>query len=149
MLQRENQVVILQEWGWPCDQSSIYSNDRPAHSSRSINNVYKRAILHFRSLYSFVRLLPAYSMKRHIVEGAGGHQQPSSSSSLGIGYRLSSTDMPRQDEVDLGKYQWLGCMYDRWLKGTHPSSIIGDTLLSEDMDAVEEHTLNNLQTPLG
>lgn len=49
-------------------------------------------------MYSFVRLLPAYTMKRHIVE-EGGQQQPP----LGIGYRLSSTDMPRQDEVDLGK----------------------------------------------
>ncbi|KAJ8659315.1 hypothetical protein O0I10_005030 [Lichtheimia ornata] len=118
-LDDDRRRIILERW------ILTLSNDRPAHSSRSINNVYKRAILHFRSLYSFVRLLPAYSMKRHIVEGAGGHQQPSSSS-LGIGYRLSSTDMPRQDEVDLG-----------------------DTLLSEDMDAVEEHTLNNLQTPLG
>ena len=35
-------------------------------------------------------------MKRHIVEEG---QSP-----LGIGYRLSSTDMPRNDEVDLGNY---------------------------------------------
>ncbi|KAI7874877.1 hypothetical protein K492DRAFT_211287 [Lichtheimia hyalospora FSU 10163] len=104
--------VILERW------VLTLSNDRPAPSSRSINNVYKRAILFFRSLYSFVRLLPAYAMKRHIVEEG--------QSSLGIGYRLSSTDMPRNDEVDLG-----------------------DTLLSEDMDAVDEHTLTNLKTPLG
>ncbi|CDH51399.1 predicted protein [Lichtheimia corymbifera JMRC:FSU:9682] len=117
-LDDDRRRIILERW------ILTLSNDRPAPSSRSINNVYKRAILHFRSLYSFVRLLPAYTMKRYIVEGRGGstHQ----SSSLGIGYRLSSTDMPRQDEVDLG-----------------------DTLLSEEMDAVDEHTLSNLQTPLG
>lgn len=55
--------------------------------------VYKHCIALTRSLYSFVRLLPAYSLYRRMTKDKTG--------ALGIGYRLSTSRVMPLEEAGL------------------------------------------------
>ncbi|KAJ3047243.1 autophagy protein 13, partial [Rhizophlyctis rosea] len=64
--------------------------------------VYKRSAAFFRSLYSYVRLLPAHRLFRKLRDREGG--------ALKIGYRLSSSRMMRVDEAGLDQLHSSGDM---------------------------------------
>ncbi|TPX34710.1 hypothetical protein SmJEL517_g02674 [Synchytrium microbalum] len=55
--------------------------------------VYKKAVMYFRSLYSFIRLMPSYRLFRRLKRSTNG--------GLGIGYRLSSRRTMPEDEAGL------------------------------------------------
>lgn len=62
-------------------------------------NLYKRSIIFFRALYSFVRLLPGHELHRRLSKY--GQQL----NGLSLGHRLSSNISIDQSEVSLGKYK--------------------------------------------
>ncbi|KAI8138958.1 autophagy-related protein 13-domain-containing protein [Fennellomyces sp. T-0311] len=57
-------------------------------------NLYKRSIVFFRALYSFVRLLPAYGLHRRL-------RNYGQSNGLSLNYRLTSSPTYRNDEIPL------------------------------------------------
>ncbi|KAI7856787.1 autophagy-related protein 13-domain-containing protein [Circinella umbellata] len=59
-------------------------------------NLYKRSIVFFRALYSFVRLLPSYSLHRRL-------RNYGQSNGLNINYRLTSSPTYRSDEIPLAQ----------------------------------------------
>ena len=64
-------------------------------------NLYKRSIVFFRSLYSFVRLLPAYGLHRRL-------RNYGQSNGLSLNYRLTPSPTYRNDEIPLGiKKGWI------------------------------------------
>ncbi|KAG0952632.1 hypothetical protein G6F29_001125 [Rhizopus arrhizus] len=67
--------ILIETWVLTLKSPSGYAVDLP--------NLYKRSILFFRSLHSFVRLLPTYELYRKI-------RKSNESNPLSIGYRLSS-----------------------------------------------------------
>ncbi|KAI9263756.1 autophagy-related protein 13-domain-containing protein [Sporodiniella umbellata] len=67
--------ILIETWVLTLKSPFGYNVDLP--------NLYKRSIIFFRSLHSFVRLLPTYDLYRKI-------RKASESNPLSIGYRLSS-----------------------------------------------------------
>lgn len=57
-------------------------------------NLYKRSIVFFRSLHSYVRLLPAYDLYRRL-------RKYGNISQLRLGYRMLSVDAQQNDEIGL------------------------------------------------
>ncbi|KAH8548020.1 autophagy-related protein 13-domain-containing protein [Umbelopsis sp. PMI_123] len=68
------------------DLSSNYSVDLP--------NLYKRSIVFFRSLHSYVRLLPAYNLYRRL-------RKYGNISQLRLGYRMVSVDVEQSGEIGI------------------------------------------------
>ncbi|KND02920.1 uncharacterized protein SPPG_02001 [Spizellomyces punctatus DAOM BR117] len=64
--------------------------------------VYKKSVALFRSLYSYVRLLPAYRLYRKLRRQKDGN--------LGIGYRLSTSRVMPVDEAGLDQLHSSGDM---------------------------------------
>lgn len=61
-------------------------------------NLYKRSIVFFRALHSYVRLLPGYDLYRKL------HKLKNDSNPLSIGYRLSSSSNAiHAGEIPIGK----------------------------------------------
>lgn len=69
----------------------------PSDYAVDLPNLYKRSIVFFRSLHSFVRLLPTYDLYRKI-------RKLNEANPLSIGYRLSSNPKAQYNsEISLGK----------------------------------------------
>ncbi|KAG1293603.1 hypothetical protein G6F66_005943 [Rhizopus arrhizus] len=80
--------ILIETWVLTLKSPSGYAVDLP--------NLYKRSILFFRSLHSFVRLLPTYELYRKI-------RKSNESNPLSIGYRLSSNPNTQYNsEIHLG-----------------------------------------------
>lgn len=94
--QRPTQLV-LERW-------SIFVGEpdsmRPADLTEPLPNVYKKAVVLFRSLYANLRLLPAFKYNKIIAK------QPASNPSLKLNYRISNGDFksPHQDTLKLSLY---------------------------------------------
>lgn len=70
-------------------------------------NLYKRSIVFFRALYTYIRLLPCHDLYRRL-------QQYGASDALDIGYRMSADPLEAHttdEEVDLGKALSGGNIY--------------------------------------
>ena len=69
-------------------------------------NMYKRSIVFFRALYTYIRLLPCHDLYRRL-------QQYGALDVLDIGYRITADPLETQtdQEVDLGKGGILGWEY--------------------------------------
>lgn len=70
-------------------------------------NLYKRSIVFFRALYTYIRLLPCHDLYRRL-------QQYGASDALDIGYRMSADPLEAHtmdEEVDLGKAISGGNLY--------------------------------------
>lgn len=86
--------VILERWKiYVGDQNSVY----PSDLSEPLPNVYKKAVVLFRSLYSHLRLLPAFKYNKSIAK------QPANNPSLKLNYRIVEDDFrsPHQDTLGL------------------------------------------------
>ena len=57
-------------------------------------NLYKKSIIFFRSLHSFVRLLPAHQLRDRLK---------GSDSGITLGYRLRKNNVQRFDEISYGE----------------------------------------------
>ena len=57
---------------------------------------YKKSTLFFRSLYSYTRQLPSYSLVRKVRQGSQHHQ------AFCMVYRLSTSRMASPDQAGLG-----------------------------------------------
>lgn len=99
--------VCMDGRGFPRDHTAfvhlfnVYSHPLPDYAV-DLPSLYKRSIVFFRSLYSFVRLLPGYELHRRIR-----HPGP-----LSIGFRMGVSQTVMQDELGLGGYTSL-CMRER------------------------------------
>ncbi|RUS12975.1 autophagy-related protein 13, partial [Endogone sp. FLAS-F59071] len=65
--------------------------------------VYKKSITFFRSLYAYVRLLPAYRLQRRLRKMKG-------LASLRLGCRLVSTPTFRNDEIPIGEFDFYALL---------------------------------------
>jgi autophagy-related protein 13 len=86
--------VILERWKIHVgDQDSVH----PSDLSEPLPNVYKKAVVLFRSLYSHLRLLPAFKYNKSIAK------QPANNPSLKLNYRITNSDFrsPLQDTLSL------------------------------------------------
>ncbi|KAI9266493.1 autophagy-related protein 13-domain-containing protein [Phascolomyces articulosus] len=86
-------------------------------------NLYKRSIVFFRALYSFVRLLPSYSLHRRL-------RNYGQSNGLTLNYRLTSSPTYRNDEIPLDQ-----------------SILRGGG--EEGGGAIDEYDFSDVVTPLG
>lgn len=81
----------------------MLENNKEGHSHPlpdfpvDLPNLYKRSIIFFRALYSFVRLLPGHELHRRLSKY--GQQL----NELSLGHRLSSTIITDKSELSLGK----------------------------------------------
>jgi hypothetical protein len=57
-------------------------------------NLYKKSIIFFRSLHSFVRLLPTHQLRDRLK---------GSDSGITLGYRLRKNNVQRFDEISYGE----------------------------------------------
>jgi len=72
--------VVLERW-------TIELGDAPGHSTAELHdqlpNVYKKGVVLFRSLYTFLRFLPAWKLHRRLSRQPGNHQ------ALRLKYRIT------------------------------------------------------------
>ncbi|KAF2203579.1 hypothetical protein GQ43DRAFT_256082 [Delitschia confertaspora ATCC 74209] len=89
--------LVLERWKVELgDPSSL----RPSDLREPLPNVYKKAVVLFRSLYTYARFLPAYKYYKSIA------RQPANHPSLELRYRILSADFNegRPDTLDLPLY---------------------------------------------
>jgi autophagy-related protein 13 len=86
--------LVLERW-------KIYVGDKttvhPSDLSEPLPNVYKKAVVLFRSLYAHLRLLPAFKYNKSIAK------QPANKPSLKLNYRITNGDFrsPQPDTLSL------------------------------------------------
>lgn len=86
--------IVLERW-------KVYVGDKdlvPAATlSDTLPNVYKKAVVLFRSLYTRMRMLPAFKYNKFMAK------QPANHPSLKLNYRVTNGDFtsPHQDTLDL------------------------------------------------
>ncbi|KAI9489768.1 autophagy-related protein 13 [Zychaea mexicana] len=81
--------IVLEHW-------TLALNHPLPTEAIDLGSVYKRSILFFRTLYAFVRLLPAYAAYQRIMADTDDRH------SLDIGYRLTNIANSKGDEIGLG-----------------------------------------------
>lgn len=89
--------VVLERWRIQIgDKNSVPSSDL----KDPLPNVYKKAVVLFRSLYTCTRFLPAWKYYRRMAK------QPANHPSLKLNYRISNDDFksPRRDTLDVPLY---------------------------------------------
>jgi autophagy-related protein 13 len=89
--------VVLERWRVHVGDKSLV---QPSELSDPLPNVYKKAVVTFRSLFAQLRLMEAYRYNRVLAK------QPASSPSLKLNYRISNGDFrsPHVDTLDLALY---------------------------------------------
>ncbi|KAF2744141.1 hypothetical protein M011DRAFT_409355 [Sporormia fimetaria CBS 119925] len=89
--------IVLERW-------MVYIGDkdttRPSELQDTLPNVYKKAVVLFRSLYAYCRLLPAFRYSRALAK------QPANLPSLKMDYRILNADIasPHQDTLSVPLY---------------------------------------------
>ena len=92
---KNNTQVILERW-------KIYLGDtaasRGSASADSPPNVYKKAVVLFRALYSFLHLMPAWKFGRRIAK------EPATLTALRPMYRILNTEPLSKDSLSMPRY---------------------------------------------
>ncbi|KAF2689967.1 hypothetical protein K458DRAFT_97122 [Lentithecium fluviatile CBS 122367] len=89
--------LVLERW-------KIYVGDKhsvhPSELNDPLPNVYKKAVVLFRSLYAYLRFIPAYKYYKSIAK------QPANHPSLKLNYRIYNGDFksPRPDTLNIPLY---------------------------------------------
>ncbi|TPX58117.1 hypothetical protein PhCBS80983_g03329 [Powellomyces hirtus] len=86
--------VLLESW------QLTFSHSTPTQPPE-LPTVYKKSVAFFRSLYSHVRLLPAYRLSRRFRRKQSG---------MGVGYRVSTSRVAPYDEAGLDQLHSSGDM---------------------------------------
>lgn len=89
--------VLLERWTINVgEKSSVH----PAELTDPLPNVYKKAVVLFRSLYTYIRFIPAFKYYKSIAK------QPANYPSLKLAYRITNGDFksPHVDTLDLPLY---------------------------------------------
>jgi len=90
--------IVLERW-------KVYVGDKslvhPSDLSDPLPNVYKKAVVLFRSFYAHMRLLPAFRYNKAVAK------QPANNPSLKLNYRITNGDFrsPQQDTLTLPLFQ--------------------------------------------
>ncbi|KAF2654904.1 hypothetical protein K491DRAFT_704899 [Lophiostoma macrostomum CBS 122681] len=89
--------LVLERW---TVQVGSKDSVHPSELRDPLPNVYKKAVVLFRSLYAFLRFLPAYRYFRNLAK------QPANHPSLKLNYRISNGDFksPRPDTLSIPLY---------------------------------------------
>ncbi|KAI9488025.1 autophagy-related protein 13-domain-containing protein [Zychaea mexicana] len=94
------ETILLERW--------VLSLNHPLPDfSVDLPNLYKRSIAFFRALYSFVRLLPCYSLHGRLCNYG-------QLNGLALNYRLTSTPTYRNDEIPLDQPMLRGGATDEY-----------------------------------
>lgn len=89
--------IILERWKiYIGDKSSVH----PSDLRDPLPNVYKKAVVLFRSLFSYIHFIPTWKYTRNIAK------QPASAPSLKLNYRIynGNSRTPRQDTLGIPLY---------------------------------------------
>lgn len=89
--------LVLERWKVRIgDKHAVH----PSELSDPLPNVYKKAVVLFRSLYAYLRFIPAFKYYKSIVKQQGNHP------SLKLNYRISNGDFksPRPDTLSIPLY---------------------------------------------
>ncbi|KAF1956908.1 hypothetical protein CC80DRAFT_411529 [Byssothecium circinans] len=89
--------VLLERWQVKVgDKNSVH----PSELSDPLPNVYKKAVVLFRSLYAYLRFIPTHKYYKNIAK------QPANHPSLKLNYRISNGDFrsPRPDTLSTPLY---------------------------------------------
>ncbi|KAF2193377.1 hypothetical protein K469DRAFT_550303 [Zopfia rhizophila CBS 207.26] len=89
--------LVLERWRIQVgDRNSVH----PSELKDPLPNVYKKAVVLFRSLYAYLRFLPAFKYYKSIAK------QPANHPSLKLHYRISNGDFksPRPDTLNIPLY---------------------------------------------
>lgn len=86
-------TVILEQWTLsfqptPSSTSSYASASSDLNPSTSLPAVYKHSILHFRSLYTLIKALPAYSLVRKLNRSSATTRAGRNGNGLKVGCRV-------------------------------------------------------------
>ncbi|KAF3006820.1 autophagy protein 13 [Curvularia kusanoi] len=90
--------LLLERWTISVgDKSSV----NPADLVDPLPNVYKKAVVLFRSLYTYIRFIPAFRYYKSVAK------QPANSPALKLAYRITNGDFksPRVDTLSLPLYR--------------------------------------------
>ena len=113
--------VVLERWTVELGDPAGYT---PAELNDPLPNVYKKGVVLFRSLYTFLRFLPAWKLHRRLARQAGNHQ------ALRLKFRIKQGGGLARGQQD-PLYTPL-CSTER-----------------ESDDVVEQYTFQPLVTPVG
>lgn len=89
--------LVLERWNVHIgDKHAVH----PSELSDPLPNVYKKAVVLFRSLYAYLRFIPAFKYYKSIAK------QPANHPSLKLNYRISNGDFksPRPDTLSIPLY---------------------------------------------
>ncbi|KAF9700695.1 hypothetical protein EKO04_001197 [Ascochyta lentis] len=90
--------VLLERWTINVgDKSAVH----PTELSDPLPNVYKKAVVLFRSLYTYIRFIPAFKYYKSIAK------QPANHPALKLAYRITNGDFksPHVDTLEMPLYQ--------------------------------------------
>ncbi|KAJ4329949.1 autophagy protein 13 [Didymella glomerata] len=90
--------VLLERWTISVgDKSSVH----PTELNDPLPNVYKKAVVLFRALYTYIRFIPAFKYYKIVAK------QPANSPALKLAYRITNGDSksPHPDTLNLPLYQ--------------------------------------------
>ena len=90
--------LLLERWTINVgDKSSVH----PTELNDPLPNVYKKAVVLFRALYTYIRFIPAFKYYKSIAK------QPANSPALKLAYRITNGDFksPHVDTLSLPLYQ--------------------------------------------
>ncbi|KAI4925548.1 autophagy protein 13 [Alternaria conjuncta] len=89
--------VVLERWRVHVGDKSLV---QPSELSEPLPNVYKKAVVTFRSLFAYLRFMPAFRYNKVLAK------QPANSPSLKLNYRVSNGDFksPNVDTLNLPLY---------------------------------------------
>ncbi|ORY13062.1 autophagy-related protein 13-domain-containing protein [Clohesyomyces aquaticus] len=89
--------LVLERWRIHVGDKNLV---HPSELKDPLPNVYKKAVVLFRSLYAYLRFLPAFKYYKSIAK------QPANNPSLKLNYRISNGDFksPRPDTLSIPLY---------------------------------------------
>ncbi|KAI4661038.1 autophagy protein 13 [Alternaria viburni] len=89
--------VVLERWRVHVGDKNLV---QPSELSEPLPNVYKKAVVTFRSLFAYLRFMPAFRYNKVLAK------QPANSPSLKLNYRVSNGDFksPNFDTLNLPLY---------------------------------------------
>ncbi|KAF2706407.1 hypothetical protein K504DRAFT_386389 [Pleomassaria siparia CBS 279.74] len=89
--------LVLERWTIQVGDKNLV---HPSELRDPLPNVYKKAVVLFRSLYAYLRFIPAYKYYKSIAK------QPANHPSLKLNYRISNGDFksPRPDTLNISLY---------------------------------------------
>ncbi|KAF3040449.1 autophagy protein 13 [Didymella heteroderae] len=90
--------VLLERWTISVGDKSLV---HPTELNDPLPNVYKKAVVLFRALYTYIRFIPAFKYYKIVAK------QPANSPALKLAYRITNGNFksPHVDTIDLPLYQ--------------------------------------------